>query len=193
MPSGEKSASQYSPRWIAVRTDVPAVRARPRLYFGLGRADPGLPAAIARTVAAEPFGWSRDPVDVRLRIDADLAFTVTDDGAVPLDRAAGRPLLDRNGCLLDRRRWALAAAAALSVRVSVEVRSCGRRWVQALAGAFPASPPQDCGDAPGSLTRVTFELDRSFFRPGSVLPADASSLWPDAVRGSFSVTDQRVS
>lgn len=175
-----------------MRTDASAVRARPRMYFGLGRYDPGLPAAIARTVAAEPFGWSRDPVDVRLRIDADLTFTVTDDGAVPLDCREGRPLLDRNGCLLDRRRWALAAAAALSVRASVLVHACGRRWIQALDGAAPACPPQDCGEATGSLTRVTFELDASFFRPGAQLPAAPGTLWPDDVRGSFSVTDQRV-
>ena len=166
------------------------------MYFGLGRADPGLPAAIARTVAAEPFGWSREPVDVRLRIDADLTFTVTDDGPVPLDSAGGGPLLDRNGCLLDRRRWALAAAAALSSRASVEVHACGRRWVQALAGATPACPPQDCGEAGDSLTRVTFELDAGFFRPGAALPADTSGLWPDgapdAICGTFSVTDLRV-
>jgi len=171
---------------------VPSVRARPRLYFGLGRADPGLPAAIARTVAAEPFGWSRDPVDVRLRIDADLTFTVIDDGTAPLECGTGRPLLDRNGCLLDRRRWALAAAAALSVRARAEVHASGRRWVQDLAGALPASPPRDGGDASGALTRVTFELDGSYFRPGSVLPVDPGALWPDAVRGTFSVTDQRV-
>jgi hypothetical protein len=168
------------------------------MYFGLGRADPGLPTAIARLVASEPFGWSNDPVDVRLRIDSDLMFTVTDDGPVPLDYSApDGPLLDRNGCLLDRRRWALAATAALSVRVSLEVQACGRRWVQALTGAAPSCPPQDCGPATGSLTRVTFELDPGFFRPGATLPADTDGLWPDggpsAIRGTFSITDHRVS
>lgn len=194
MPSGEKPASKYASRWIAVVTDADAVRARPRLYFGLGRGDPCLPGAIARTVAAEPFGWSHEPVDVELRVDADLTFTVTDDGTVPL--AGGQPLLDRNGCLLDRRRWALAAAAALSTGVSVEVHACGRRWVQTLAGAVPQAPPQDLGEADGPLTRVTFELDAGFFRPGAALPADSGQLWPyggpDAVRGSFAVTDLRV-
>jgi hypothetical protein len=194
VPSGEKPASKCVSRWIAVVTDANAVRARPRLYFGVGRGDPCLPGAIARTVAAEPFGWSHEPVDVELRVDADLTFTVTDDGTVPL--TGGLPLLDRNGCLLDRRRWALAAAAALSVRVSVEVHACGRRWVQTLAGAIPESPPHDHGEAEGPLTRVTFELDAGFFRPGAALPADSGELWPNggpgAVRGSFAVTDLRV-
>jgi DNA gyrase/topoisomerase IV subunit B len=193
VPSGENWASNYVSRWIAVVTDAEAVRARPRMYFGRGQSDPGLPAAIARTVAAEPFGWSHEPVDVEVRVDADLTFTVTDDGEVPLDRSGGLPLLDRNGCLLDRRRWALAAAAALSRRTSVEVHACGRRWVQTLDGAAPAGPPRDRGAADGgALTRVTFELDAGFFPPGAALPADTEELWPDAVRGSFAVTDLRT-
>ena len=166
------------------------------MYFGLGRADPGLPGAIARTVAAEPFGWSHEPVVVELRVDADLTFTVIDDGVVPLDRSGGLPLLDRNGCLLDRRRWALAAAAALSRRVSIEVHACGGRWVQTLTGAARDAPPQDRGVADGTLTSVTFELDAGFFRPDAALPADTGELWPDggpdAIRGSFAVTDLRA-
>lgn len=196
MPSGEKPVSKCASRWIAVVTDADAVRARPRMYFGLGRADPGLPAAVARTVAAEPFGWSHTPVEAELRVEDDLVFTITDDGAVPLDPAGGRPLLDRHGSLLDRRRWALAAAATLSRHVSVAVHACGRRWVQTLAGAVPESPPRDRGEAQGTLTRVRFELDAGFFRPGAALPADTAALWPDGgpevIRGTFTVTDLRA-
>jgi hypothetical protein len=177
------------------------------MYFGHGRSDRALPAAVARAVATEPFGWSHEPLDVVLRIDSDLTFTVTDDGTVPSigpsagpsagtgAGTGGMPLLDRNGSLLDRRRWTLAAAAALSTRVSVEVHTGGRRWRQALAGSVPLAAPRDSGPAPGPLTQVTFELDPGYFRAGAVLPADPARLWPEvpgSVRGSFTVTDLRT-
>ena len=170
------------------------MRKRPRMYFGLGRTDPDLPGAVARAVAAEPFAWSYAPVDVELAIDAGMTFTVTDNGAVPC-AADGAPLLDGSGCLLDRRRWTLSAAAAVSTRVSVEVRTGGRHWRQTLSGTEPDAAPEDRGACSGTLTRVTFELDTGYFQPGAALPADAACLWPaDAceVHGSFTVTDRRA-
>jgi hypothetical protein len=145
-------------------------------------------------VAAEPFGWSQDPVDVELRVDADLTFTVTDNGDVPC--ADGVPLLDRNGCLLDRRRWALAAAAAVSRRASVEVHAGRRRWRQAMTGTVPDGEPEDRGPSDGPLTTITFELDPGYFGPDAALPADTAYLWPAdgfcAARGTFTVTDLRT-
>jgi DNA gyrase/topoisomerase IV subunit B len=193
VPSDEKSASMYAGRWVAVATEAEEVRQRPRMYFGLRRTDPALPGAIARIVAAEPFGWSHDPVDVELHVDANLTFTVTDNGAIPCAR--GVPLLDRNGCLLDRRRWALAAAAAVSRRATVEVHVSGRRWRQTLTGTEPDGAPEDRGACDGTLTRITFELDAGYFGADAALPADTDYLWPsDGVRktrGTFTVTDLR--
>jgi DNA gyrase/topoisomerase IV subunit B len=184
----------YGGRWITVATGAEEVRKRPRMYFGLRRGDPGLPGAIARTVAAEPFGWSHAPVDVELHVDGNLTFAVTDNGAVPC--VNGLPLLDRNGGLLDRRRWALAAAAALSRRVRAEVRAGGRRWRQTLTGTIPDREPEDRGDCDGTLTTITFELDSAYFGPDAALPADTAYLWPAdgvcAARGTFTITDLRA-
>lgn len=175
-------------------TGTEEVRKRPRMYFGLRQTDPGLPGAVARTVAAEPFGWSYSPVDVELHVDGNLTFTVTDNGTVPC--AGGLPLLDRNGCLLDRRRWALAAAAAVSTRVIVEVQACGRRWRQTLTGTAPDGEPEARGARDGTLTTITFELDPGYFGPDAALPADTAYLWPAdgvwAARGTFTVTDLRA-
>lgn len=184
----------YAGRWIAVATRAEEVRKRPRMYFGLSRTDPALPGAIARTVAAEPFGWSYTPIHVELRVDTDMAFTVTDNGEVPC--AGGMPLLDRNGCLLDRRRWALAAAAAVSSRVTVEVHAGGRSWRQTLTGAAPDGEPEDHGARDDTLTTITFELDAGYFGADAALPADSAYLWPAygvcAARSTFTVTDLRV-
>jgi hypothetical protein len=189
------SDAKFSGKWIAVATSDEAVRARPRMYFGLGRSSPWLPAAVARAVAAEPFGWSHNPVNVELRLESDLAFTVLDDGAVPCFGLDRLPLLDDRGCLLDRRRWALSAAASLSARTFIEIRASERLWRQTLSGTTADTAPQDCGPCDGPLTRITFELDGQYFRPGAVLPADTAWLWPDVprqVRGTFRVTDLRT-
>jgi hypothetical protein len=164
------------------------------MYFGLSRDDPKLMAAIARLTATEAFARTEcEPVHVTLSVDSDSSFTVEDD-LPPLAVTSGHPQLGIDGSLIDRRRWQLAATAAVSTRASIDVHVGGRVWRQEFA--FPDwSDVIDHGPSAAIGTRAAFSLDRAYFAPGSCLPADATELAQDAaprlVAGTLTIVDLR--
>lgn len=89
-----------------------------------------------------------------MEIESDLSFTVEDDQRRTADEQ-GRPLPGFFDSLLDKERWAPAAAAALSVRTVVEPWLDGRGYRQELAGVTPAGAWEEFGTSRLSGTRTT--------------------------------------
>src|SRR5205814_10704991 len=116
--------------------------------------------AVARAVVgdrlSEPFVG---PVLVTVVIESDLRFTVSDDNQTITLGANGVPRLGFFESLIDRRRWAIAAAAAMSRHTGVEVKVGGRVWRQDLTATSVISPPRETNPAGRAGTQVTFELD----------------------------------
>ena len=193
MPADSERPS-YSADSIQVISVVEAVRRRPGMYFGLSRDDPKLMAAIARLMAAEPFTRTEyAPVHVTLTVDSDSSFTVEDD-LPPVAVTGGHPQPRIDGSLIDRRRWRLAATAAVSTHASIDVHVGGRVWRQEFA--YPDwSDVSDHGPSATIGTRAAFSLDQAYFAPGSRLPADATELAQDAtprpVPGTLTIVDLR--
>jgi hypothetical protein len=167
------------------------------MYFGADREDPALLIGLIRAVASEPFEYpDGEPVDAEIVIEADLRFAVADNLPVTYHNPGGLPGLRPNDCLLDRRRWALLAVAALTTSTTVEVRTAGRIWRQELAGSQAKSGPRDGGASDRQGIRVTFDLDQDFFPQGAALPRDIAELWRaipiEPGTGSLTVIDSRV-
>ncbi|MBC6448608.1 hypothetical protein [Actinokineospora xionganensis] len=77
----------YRPDEIRKTTLREAVRSRPRMYFGADRDDPALPGLVLRLVVDD----ARCDGAVRVEIQGDPDFTVTDDGVgMPLVTPDGR-------------------------------------------------------------------------------------------------------
>ncbi|TVT23773.1 hypothetical protein FNH05_32860 [Amycolatopsis rhizosphaerae] len=171
--------AEYTAGAIGAVSFEQSVRNRPEMYFRCPREDPALPAAVVRAVVAEARAARADgPTRVRVVFEDDHRFTLIDDAAPDLG-PDGRPLAGFYGSLLARRRWALAAAAALSARTGVEVSAGGRGWRQELAGTVPVGPPSPDGPTGAPGTRVTFELDPGHLAPGAALPRDAAEVRED--------------
>lgn len=177
MPPETTPSPDYARRAIRLLTWDEAVRSRPKMYFGADREDPVLLIALVRAVASEPFEYPGNaPVDVEIVIEADLMFTVADNQPVTCYNPGGLPDLRPDDSLLDRRRWALLAVAALTTSTTVEVRTAGRIWRQELAGSRAIAGPRDGGASDGQGMRVTFDLDHGYFPQGAALPRDLSEL-----------------
>jgi hypothetical protein len=164
------------------------------MYFGLSRDDPKLMLAIARLAAMEPFTRTKyGPVHVTLTVETDISFTVEDD-LPPLAVTGGHLQSGINGSLIDRRRWQLAATAAVSAHAIIEVHIGGRAWRQEFAH-FGWSDISDHGPSAAIGTRAAFSLDQAYFAPGSHLPADATELGQDPtsppVPGTLTIVDLR--
>lgn len=196
--SPEEPASDNAGITITDRPLAEFVRERPHMYFGATREDPELPAAVMLSVVAdvldEPAGTA---INVEVVVDSDWRFSVTDDSPHHNRSADGTLLPGYFDTLLDLRRWAPAAAAALSVRTLVEVwaDSCYR---QELAGIEPLTPVLDNGPTTRIGTRVTFDLDRDYFCPNAVIPSDLDELRTGQVArtsadrgGTLLITDLR--
>lgn len=195
---------------LRILTLPEAVRRRPGMYFGVPREDPAVMAAVARTAAMEPFQLAGNPpVRVRLTIESGTSFTLEDD-LPPLTGADGRPEPGFYGSLIDSRRGLLAAAAAVSVQTTIEVRAGGRAWRTGLASGQqmrdrdvtgypgedePALPLHQHRTSAPDGTKATLTLDTSWFPPGACLPADASEIapGPDAgpLPGTLTIIDRR--
>jgi hypothetical protein len=78
--------------------------------------------------------------------------------------------------LLDKSRWALAAAVALSSRTLIEVRAGGRGWRQELTRTAPTLPEPFAAPGEANGTRVTFELDAAFLAPGAIVSTSPDQL-----------------
>ncbi|MEV6750571.1 hypothetical protein AB0N21_40710 [Streptomyces sp. NPDC051080] len=157
-----------------------AVRARPGMYFGVGREEPMLASqvlcqVIGHVLHPAPSVAPSHSLRAVVEISADLAFSVTDDQAAPLDEQR-RPRLGYYGSLLGVDRWLSAAAAAVSSRAVVEVWREGRGFRQELVRLRPTAEPEEFGAPPGSGTRVAFELDPEYFGAGAAITADLGAL-----------------
>jgi hypothetical protein len=167
------------------------------MYFAADREDPALLSALVRAVASEPFDYpGNEPVDVEIVIEADLRFAVADNQPVTYYNPGGFPGLRPDESLLDRRRWALLAVAALTTRTTLEVRTAGRIWRQELAGSQAISGPRDGGASDRQGIRITFDLDHDYFPQGAALSRDMAELRRAiAIKpgtGSLAIIDSRM-
>ncbi|MEU4469391.1 hypothetical protein AB0G20_37830 [Streptomyces sp. NPDC024017] len=145
------------------------VRARPAMYFRVERDSAELPTEVLQRVVWDAM-HHRDGThgQVSVEITSDLSFTVEDERTHSADEW-GRPLPGFYGSLLDKDRWAPAAAAALSVRTVIEVWLDGQGYRQELAGAVPADLWEECPAPRPYGTRTTFHLDPSYVGPGEAI------------------------
>ncbi|MFE5923625.1 hypothetical protein [Streptomyces sp. NPDC056468] len=145
------------------------VRARPAMYFRVERDSPELPTEVLQGVVWDAL-HRRDGThgQISVEITSDLSFTVEDDQLHSADERR-RPLPGFYQSLLDKDRWAPAAAAALSVRTGIEVWLDGHGYRQELAGAAPTSAWGQCPARRPYGTRTTFHLDPSYFGPGEAI------------------------
>ncbi len=152
----------YSAADITVLSRDEAVRQRPAMYFGVDHQHPDLATRILTALIIDalhlPNGEHRK---TSVEIIGDQTFTIIDDQIRETDEQ-GVPKLDHQGALLDRRRWAQAAAAALSARTIIEVCAKGRGYRQELAGTRPQAPPQRVVASLENGTLATYELDESY-------------------------------
>ncbi|MFF5960856.1 ATP-binding protein [Streptomyces luteogriseus] len=156
------------------------VRARPALYFCVERGSPELPTEVLQRVVWDAL-HRRDGThgQISVEITADLSFTVEDDQIHSADRRR-RPLPGFYESLLDKDRWAPAAAAALSVRTVIEVWLNSHGYRQELAGAAPTGAWEERLAPRPYGTRTTFHLDPSYFGPGEAI---AWALRPEELHG----------
>jgi DNA gyrase/topoisomerase IV subunit B len=168
--------NDYSTASIKIVSFEDSVRARPQIYFGCTREDPALVTAVALAVVADAlYEPSVGRVDVTVLIESDLRFTVADNSPAIRLGPDGQPQSGFFESVLDRRRWAPAAAAALSRGTWIEVGVHDRTWRQELAGATVVGPPRE-GPAGHVGTRVTFELDAGYFAAGAVLSREPGAF-----------------
>ncbi|WP_411137967.1 hypothetical protein [Streptomyces sp. C10] len=171
---------RYTADQITAVTFEESVRARPAMYFRVGRDGPELPTEVLRTVVWDAL-HHRDGThgQVSVEINSDLSFTVVDDQPHTADDS-GLPFPGFHGSLLDRERWAPAAAAALSGRTLIEVWVDGRGYRQELAGSTPGGPWEEFATPEANGTRTTFELDPAYCAPAEAI---AWNLIPSEVLG----------
>lgn len=169
----------YTAADIKVVSFEESVRKRTGMYFAVAPDSPDLPTNIVRGVindALHPVGdGPHHTVDIE--ITTDLRFTVSDDQPPACDDA-GEPAPGFYGSLIDKRRWALAATAALSSHALVEVRVGGRAWRQEFNGATPSPVEPFTATDEGDGTRATFHLDADFIAPGAVITSEDGQLQP---------------
>ncbi|MGF0174519.1 hypothetical protein ACQF36_29670 [Streptomyces sp. Marseille-Q5077] len=177
---------RYTADQIQVITFEEHVRARPVMYFRVARDSPELPTEVLQQVVWDAL-HHRDGAhgQIRVEIESDLTFTVEDDQRRTADER-GRPLPGFFGSLLDKERWAPAAAAVLSVRTVVEVRLDGRGFRQELIGTMAAGDWEEFATSKPSGTRATFQLDPSYCGPDEAI---AWSLLPEELHGRECDTD----
>ncbi|MFF8785217.1 hypothetical protein [Streptomyces sp. NPDC015125] len=170
----------YTADQIQVVTFAESVRARPAMYFRVGRDSPELPTEVLQTVVWDALHRG-DGTHGRIRVEvvSDLSFTVVDDRRPTIDEL-GNPLPGFFNSLLDKERWAPAAAAALSVRTVIEVWLEGRGFRQELAGSVPTGPVEEFTAPVATGSLATFELDPAYFAPGEAL---AWALLPSELHG----------
>ncbi|AWZ08236.1 MULTISPECIES: hypothetical protein [unclassified Streptomyces] len=156
------------------------VRARPAMYFRVERDSPELPTEVLQRVVWDAL-HRRDGMhgQISVEITSDLSFTVEDDQLRSVDEEQ-RLLPGFCESLLDKDRWAPAAAAALSVRTVIEVWLDGRGHHQELAGVAPVGVWEECPVRRPYGTRTTFHLDPSYFGPGEAI---AWALRPEELHG----------
>lgn len=130
----------HSAASATVRSFEDSVRKRTGMYFAAGWESPDLPTCILRAVIGDALhALNGDHHHVDVEVVGDLRFTVADDQPPDLNDL-GQPKPGFYESLISQRRWALAAAAALSTRTLIEVRADGQGWRQELTGTTPMPP-----------------------------------------------------
>jgi hypothetical protein len=106
---------------------------------------------------------------VTLTVESDISFTVEDDPP-PLAGTDGRPQPGFDGSLIGRRRFQLAATAALCTHVGIEVRTARRAWRQEFP--IPESPSAIICRGPSEVvaTWAAFTFDSAYFAPAVPYP-----------------------
>ncbi|WP_327321313.1 hypothetical protein OG735_01590 [Streptomyces sp. NBC_01210] len=156
------------------------VRARPAMYFRVERDSPELPTEVLQQVVWDAL-HRRDGAhgQIRVEIGSDLSFTVEDDQPHSADQQ-GRPLPGFFDSLLDKARWAPAAAAALSGRTVIEVWLDFHGYRQELARTTPTGTWEEFPAPKPYGTLTTFYLDPDYCGPGEAI---AWALRPDELHG----------
>jgi hypothetical protein len=168
----------YSAANITVLSFEDAVRKRPGMYFAAGPESPDLPTGVLRAVIGDALhAPNGDHHHVDVEVAGDLRFTVADDQPPDLNDL-GRPKPGFYESLISQKRWALAAAAALSTRTLIEVRADGQGWRQELTGTTPAPPEPFTASGQASGTRATFDISAAFIAPGAVISTSPEQLQP---------------
>jgi hypothetical protein len=157
-----------------------AVRRRMGMYFGVGRGDSRLAVHVLCAVARHALHpATRVAAEHTLRavveITGDLSFTIVMDQPHAWD-GSDTPALGYFDSLLRSEWWLLAAAAALSERVTIDMWSAGRGFGQDLVGIHPLSGPREFDSPKGSGTKVAFVFDPTHVGPDFVLPTDLKNL-----------------
>lgn len=157
-----------------------AVRERLGMYFGVGPGNPKLPTNLICAVGGHVLHPAARVAGAHtlhglLEITSDSSFTISMD-QVHTWEAPGAPALGYFGSLLGSEWWLLAAAAAVSGQVSVEMWSARRGLRQAHAGVRPHTAPQEFHPPQGSGTSVSFAFDPAYVGPHFALPADLEGL-----------------
>ncbi|WP_232838758.1 hypothetical protein [Streptomyces geranii] len=170
----------YSVADIEVLEFDAVVRKRPGMYFGVGPGSPKLPDSLLCAVARHVLHPATRVAAAHtlcglVEITSDSSFTVAMDQ--PHDWGAfGGPELGYYDSLLGPEWWLLAAAAAVSRQVTVEMWCAGRGLCQELRGIRPLGRPQEFHPAEGSGTRVSFAVDPAYVGEHFVFPTDLEKL-----------------
>lgn len=156
------------------------VRQRMGMYFGVGRGDPRLPARVLCALAGHALHpatkvAAEHTLQTVVEITDDLSLTMVMDQPHAWE-GSGAPVKGYFDSLLGPEWWLLAAAAALSDRVTVEMWSAGRSFCQDLVGIRPFSDPRVFDSPGGSGTRVALAFDPTQVGPDFVLPTDLENL-----------------
>jgi hypothetical protein len=131
--------SLYSAEHIKVLCFDDSVRNRPAMYFRVGQQSPDLPTEVLRAVIEDALHINDGAhQNVSVEIASDLRFTVIDDQDHVTDER-GVPQLGFFDSLLDPRRWAPVAAAAVSLHTTIEIWMSGRGFRQQLIGTHPST------------------------------------------------------
>ncbi|WP_330290810.1 hypothetical protein [Streptomyces sp. NBC_00576] len=171
---------RYSAADIEVLEFDAAVRKWPGMYFGVGPGSPKLPANLLSAVGRHVLHPATSVAGEHalrglVTITSDSSFTVAMDQPHAWG-VSDAPDLGYFGSLLRSEWWLLAATAAISHRVTVEMWCAGRGLRQDLSGIRPCADPQEFHPVEGSGTRVSFALDPAYVGQHFVLPTDLEDL-----------------
>jgi hypothetical protein len=157
-----------------------AVRKRPGMYFGAEPGHPQLPAKLLCAVGRHVLHPATSVAPSHtlhglIEITSDSSFTISMDQPHAW-KVSGAPVLGYFNSLLGPEWWLLAAAAAMSGQVAVEMWCAGRGLRQVHTGIRPLTAPQEFHAPQGSGTNVNFTFHPAYVGPHFVLPADLEDL-----------------
>jgi DNA gyrase/topoisomerase IV subunit B len=170
---------EYTAADITVLSFEDSVRKRTGMYFAVAPNSPDLPTNIVRGVIDDALHSARASAHhtFEIEVTGDLRFTVADDQPPALDER-GEPKQGFYGSMIDKARWALAAAAALSTHTLIEIRAGGRGWRQELTGSIPTLPEPFAAPDESDGTRVALELDAAFLATDAAISTSPDRLQP---------------